>query len=554
MKLMAASTLTLIALGALTPTLSLAQVVPDAGTFIRELETEPTPVPERDNLNVQLPEQPPAPITEGGPALLVERFTLTGNQAIGTDTLLALIDDLTGTQVTLGELQQAAARITAYYRAQGYFLSRAYLPQQDVTGGVVTIAVLEGRLGELALNNTSHTRDFVLRRPFNRIEPGQMLTARDFETPLLRLSDLPGINVSTTLGPGETLGSSNLNVDVTQGPWVEGTLEADNYGNVYTGEYRLGASLRVNSPLGLGDRFDLRALGSDEEQVFFRAQYQLPVGPWATDIGVAYSDMDYELGDEYAEIGATGNAQITTGFIRQSLLRTRRYNLEVQLQYDNKDLEDSIEAFASTSNKNSELYTLTLAGDWRDSFAGGGFTRYSLAYTDGDLSLDSYLDQIIDGATAQTAGSFHRWTPSLMRLQNLGGNWSLHAQVHGQIASKNLDSSEKLSLGGAYGVRAYPQGEATGDQGWLANVEVRYDLTRQWQLFGLLDHGEVERNKNPWDATVDNDRSLSGAGIGARWNHQAFSVNGTLATPLGSEEPSIDNRDPRLFVQAIWRF
>src|SRR5690606_16297847 len=293
---------------------------------------------------------------------------------------------------------------------------------------------------------------------------------------------------------------------------------------------------------------------SDEEQIFFRAQYAVPVGLWATELGAAYSEMSYELGDEFSEIGATGEAQITTAFVRQSLIRTRQQNLDVQLQYDSKDLEDQIEQFGSTSTKSSELFTVTVSGDTRDSFAGGGLTRYALAYTHGDLTLDSYLDQFIDGMTGQTAGSFNRWTPSIMRLQNLGGNWSLYAQLHGQIASKNLDSSEKFSLGGAYGVRAYPQSEASGDQGWMANVEVRYDLSRQWQVFGLLDHGEVERNKNPWDATVENDRSLSGDGIGTRWNSGPFNINATLAAPIGSEDSTIDDSDVRLFVKAVFSF
>src|SRR5690606_26547690 len=154
-----------------------------------------------------------------------------------------------------------------------------------------------------------------------------------------------------------------------------------------------------------------------------------------------------------------------TVFARQSFIRTRGYNLEAQLQYDDKALEDSIEQFGSTSEKSSELVTPTLMGDWRDNPGGGAITRYALAYTRADLTLDSYLDQVIDGVTARTAGSFNRWMPSIMRLQNLGGHWSLYAQVHGQFASKNLDSSEKFSLGGAYGVRAYAQGEATGDEG-----------------------------------------------------------------------------------------
>src|SRR5690606_42129117 len=93
-----------------------------------------------------------------------------------------------------------------------------------------------------------------------------------------------------------------------------------------------------------------------------RAQYGAPVGPWATELGAAYSDMDYELAEEFENIGATGNAQITTVFARQSLIRTRALNVEVQLQYDSKDLEDKIAAFGSRSDKESELYTLTQIG------------------------------------------------------------------------------------------------------------------------------------------------------------------------------------------------
>ena len=487
-------------LAALLPALlsgvAFAQVVPDAGTFIRELETEPTMEPERDNLDVQLPEQTqPAP-AEGGQAVLVDEFEVTGAVTFTAAELKALVDDLAGQTLTLAELQEASNRITRYYRERGFFLTRAYLPQQDVSDGVVTIDVLEGRLGKVDLSNGSHTRDFVLKRPFRSLEPNQMLTADDLETPLLRLSDLPGIDVATTLVPGEEVGTSDLKVDVTQGPWVNGTVELDNYGNESIGEYRLGASLQVNSPLGLGDRFDIRALGSDEEQVFFRAQYQMPVGPWATELGVAYSDMDYTLGGNFEELDATGNAQITTAFARQSLIRTRNANLNVQLQYDSKELEDKIGAFASNSDKESELYTLTVSGDWRDQLLGGGVTQAALSYSRGELTINSYLDQVIDSVTAQTAGDFERWTPSLMRLQNLGGNWSLHAQIHGQFADKNLDSSEKFSLGGAYGVRAYAQGEASGDEGYIANLEVRYDLNSQWQVFALADHGEVDINKN----------------------------------------------------------
>jgi len=545
----------LMAMGGISTAAHAQVVLPDSGSIIRDIQSSPTfgeSIPVSDSVSLQQ-EEMGSSADSGGLAILVDRFAVTGNNAFSESILLSLLDDLAGETLTLSQLEAAAGRITSYYRDQGYFLSRAYLPEQDVSGGVVTIAVLEGRLGDIRFNNTSRVKTTVLQRPFNNVRPGQMVTAEPIETPLLHLSDIIGVNTSTTLVPGSLQGTSDLIIEATPTPLVSGTVEVDNFGNRYTGEYRLGASVRVNSLAGFGDKLDLRALASNEEQLFFRVQYAVPVGPWATEVGAAWSDMDYELGGDFSDIGATGNAQIATAFVRQNLIRTRAFNLEAQLQYDRKNLEDKIKAFRSLSDKDSELYTLTLSGDLRDSLGGGGVTRVSLAYTTGELRINSLLDKVIDSITAKTDGSFYRWTPSVMRLQNLGGKWSLHSQIHGQFASKNLDSSEKLSLGGAYAVRGFPQGEASGDQGWLANIELRYDLNRGWQVFGLLDHGELKRNKNQWSSS-ENQIDLSSAGMGVRWRREGFYVTGTLATPLDSRDSVIDNRDPRAWVQAIWQF
>ena len=94
----------------------------------------------------------------------------------------------------------------------------------------------------------------------------------------------------------------------------------------------------------------------------------------------------------------------------------------------------------------------------------------------------------------------------------------LAGSVSGRRASKNLDSAEKISLGGPFGVRAYPVGEAAGDDGYLATIELRYDV-RQNMLPGSLslsvfyDTGTVSINHDPY-AAGDNNRRLSGAGLG----------------------------------------
>jgi outer membrane protein assembly factor BamA len=70
--------------------------------------------------------------------------------------------------------------------------------------------------------------------------------------------------------------------------------------------------------------------------------------------------------------------------------------------------------------------------------------------------------------------------------------------LNGQAANKNLNSSERFSLGGANGVRVYPRGEVSGDQGFLVSAELHWALPGYgWQLATFFDAGRVIISKDP---------------------------------------------------------
>ncbi|UCJ17471.1 ShlB/FhaC/HecB family hemolysin secretion/activation protein [Pseudomonas sp. MM211] len=528
----------------------MAATLPDAGQSQQTIDQQPLQLPGKQSLELNLPDAPATEATTSGPSLQVNGFTLQGNSAITSDELLVLLSDLQGRTVSLGDLQAGANRITRAYRERGYPLARAYLPAQEIDGGVVQIAVMEGRYGEVGLNNSSRVSDAALA-PITQLKSGDAVRSAALERSLLLLADTPGVEVKSTLKPGASVGATDLLVDVQPGPLLSGSIDADNYGNRFTGEYRLGGTLNVNSPLGLGDRLSLRAMGSDEDQQYGRIAYQLPIGPWATQVGVAYSDMDYQLAKDFDDLDAHGNARITSVYAIQPLVRSRDFSLYAQLQFDDKRLKDDIDLFDSKSDKRSRVVIATLNGNSRDNLLGGGVNSFALAWSQGSLNIDGELNQAIDDLTAGTQGRFHKLNPSLVRLQRLTDRFSLYGQLQGQWADGNLDSSEKISLGGAYGVRAYPQGEASGDQGWLANLELRYALTDSWQLSSFLDHGQVRLNKDTW-SNGENHRSLSAAGVGARWAAHDWQVNAVAAWKLGNDDPQSDvDRSPRVWVQLV---
>ena len=129
-----------------------------------------------------------------------------------------------------------------------------------------------------------------------------------------------------------------------------------------------------------------------------------------------------------------------------------------------------------------------------------------------------------------------------------------------QKASKNLDSSEKFLLGGATGVRAYPQGEASGDSGYLANAELRYSLNLAavpgvLQPFVFVDAGGVTLNETPFAAGT-NRRNLAAGGIGLSWARaNDFQLKLTVATRIGAERVLSDTDErTRGWLQAIKYF
>ena len=256
--------------------------VPDAGRSLREIEsTQPefAPLPDQAPLDDSAARPAPAPSgdPDGGARLHVRAFRLQGNLHVDTDALRGAARRPERQRAGPGRPARGRRPITRYYHDQGYLLAR-YLPPQEIRDGVVDIAVQEGVYDEIQLDNRSRVSDAVLRRGLSVLRPGDPVHIDNLESRLLRLSDLPGAAVQGTLRAGAHPGSSTLLVNAAPTPLVTGSIDADNFGGYYTGEYRLGGSLDVNNPLRLGDQLSLRLLTSDRKQRYYYAAYQAPVG------------------------------------------------------------------------------------------------------------------------------------------------------------------------------------------------------------------------------------------------------------------------------------
>ncbi len=515
-----------------------AQQPPVAGQ-LQQIPPANVPLGSAPEIRIERPDPAVDAVAEGS-SIRVDALRVTGATLFTEAELVAAADFTPGRDLTLPELRNAAARITRFYNDRGYVLAQAYLPAQDVVGGTVTITVIEGRYGAIELRNQSGVSDAVAAGVLSGLNSGAPVAIAPLERRLLLLSDIPGVAVHSTLSPGAEVGSSDLTVDLTRAPRISGSLEADNAGNRYTGAYRFGGSVNFANLTGLGDLISLRLLASTEGLAYGRAAWQAPLGD-AT-VGAAYTHLQYDLGREFEVLDAGGTADIFSAFASYPLIRSRNANLYALASFDAKFLSDEIGLVSQVSDKESRALTVGLRGDSRDGFGGGGWNTGSWSWTSGELDIESPFERAADAVTARTQGGFNKLQYAVSRLQTVSGPLSLYGSLRGQMATDNLDPSEKMELGGAYAVRAYPEGEAYGDEGYVATVEARLALD-QWtgslpgrfQLIGFVDAGEVDFAHDPWFAGSNHARR-SGVGAGLVWSGpDDLFVRVTYAHRLGDQ-------------------
>lgn len=522
---------------------------PDAGNILKNTQEseikEPSALPPGITVKEDS-EQPPAADRQ---TVNVTRFSITGQDLFSEAELTALLGDSTGKELTLAELTERAGRITKYFRDHGYLVARAFIPPQESKDGTITIEVVVGKYGHIEILNHSRLDTSYLQAVVSPLKSSGYICRDKLERVLLLVSDTSGIALKSTLAPGKEPGTADLILEVTDTAGVTGQVYSDNWGNRFTGDSRGGLNVTLNNPGKIGDSLTLDGLyGSGSGLRNWSAAYSLPTSSDGGRFGISYSRVSYLLGKDYAYLNASGMAKTTSLYETYPLLRSREANLNIRLSYDHKELSDQTDS--SDSQKQSNSVSLSLNGDRLDR-AGDGVSGFDLTVTGGHLTLDSADARTFD-TEAQTAGSYTKGTLSLFRQKYLNPRLSYSLSLNGQLASKNLDSSEKLFLGGASGVRAYPQGEAAGDNGYFFTGELRWNMpTPRLQLAAFFDNGHVTVNKSSWNGSGENDRTLSGAGLGVILGRPGdYTLRLDYAWKLGSESAQSDtDKNGRFWVR-----
>ena len=432
--------------------------------------------------------------------ITLKNIQFQGVTILGDMELKGIVEPFLHSPMTYEQMLEIGMVVESYYRQNNY-LARAILPPQDLSDGVLMIDVIESVFSkveiEQELADLPNTQAHVSAIIDAQQRTGEPLNTKSLDRALALANDLPGMSAQGSLRQGREAGETELLLKLYQGRTRQTELTMDNGGSRSTGAIRLMASLTWFNPNDLADMLNVVAVhtrGSD----YARLAYSLPVGTDGWRMGLNASAMNYEVVvGEQGMVGAVGRA-VTQGMEwLYPLLRADDRSATVTLTADAKKFQNTSAQGLLMSDYEAKVLAAQVSGFYRDLNPGGGTGTYSLQLSHGNINLDGSLSQQTDSTTVQTEGVFNKVRVSGTWQQALTTQTSAFISYTGQLADKNLDSSEKMQLGGMNGVRAYPTGEGSGTDAQLIQLELRHRLDSGINLTGFYDWGQLWLQHDP---------------------------------------------------------
>lgn len=481
---------------------------------------------------------------DGAFTFTVNAFEFTGELSDAERQRVdAFLTPWRGRDVTLAQLHALRDTLTAVLYNGGDSLVRVVLPPQTVKNGVVRFEIVRGHVESIDIRNQSRVSTELLENILGSTSHATP-TLREIERNMRLVDGIPGVGTaSSALSTGTTPGGTIVDVDVTPADRFYGAATVDNAGSQQAGWRRLVLSGGANNLLGLGDQFQAIVLGTprfmqtqageDGRTRLGRLSYDMLTGIGASRAGLAYSHVDYRLGEAFAGLGS-GDADVVSLYGTYPLIRSTDATL---------DIGASIEARRSTDDRFDNLLESqqrglvasvradgSLDGNW---LGRRNLTQYSAVLSGGNSKQKEFDYTSTDSQLESHSFNFAKFEPAVSYVQAVTPTIQFMVSAHGQWASRSLDGSQRLGLGGPTAVRAYDQNAAAVDDGLIMSISAT-------KLLRVLPGAALQAFYDDARGRVRNDGMVTGGsvhlqgyGVGASYSGKHIAAQISYAMRAG---------------------
>ncbi|WP_444993986.1 ShlB/FhaC/HecB family hemolysin secretion/activation protein [Aliikangiella sp. IMCC44359] len=480
--------------------------------------------------------------------------------------------------ITLGMIETIADRITKYYRERGFILAKAYIPEQKVRDGVVTLTLLLGVLGEVKVNENNLYNDEIISSVFDGMLT-HPVTSERVEEHLYLVNDLPGISTSGFFEAGSQVGDTRLNVNIKNEEYINTNLRVDNHGSEEAGQDRFYGEVLWNNPTGTADQLSLGVLyaGNPGNTTYGQLRYSTKFFSPRLKLSLGYANNAFVLGTETSDVAKALDLQGETNIIdfvaSYQFKRSRIENYSFDFIYENIE---SLVLLNSLPNKgggvlDDEVRNTSLVFNYDIIQESSKMVHQgNIRLTQGDFVLGAELGQDEDYFILKA-------DYSLLSFWNIPfTNIETRSVVRSslQLSESALSSINQFALGGPSRARGFTAKEFSADQALYAGVDWFFNtpefldfkmgdtsLSNVLTPFLFVDAVYGYKNTQLEEAKATTS-TLINAGIGFQFSYPknitgniqvAFPIENNYSSPLGAGNRE-DDDDTRILFEFQYNF
>lgn len=476
------------------------------------------------------PVKPDSVSAPHGPCFLITRIELSGSTLLSAPAKNRLLAPWLNQCLDVTRINKLTDAVSSWYISRGYITSRAFLTEQDLTSGVLHLAVLEGKLQQIRLEGVPAR---TLKMTFPGLE-GKILNLRDIEQGMEQLNRVRKTPVEIEILPGDQQGYSVVNLTATPEFPLTGSVSFDNSGQKSTGTGQLSGALFGNNLLGLADKWFISGGRSSDfsnsgDAQNFAAGVSIPYGYGLLDYSYSWSNYLSTIDNNGYFWRSTGDTE------------THRLNGSWVL-FRNGDIKTGVSAGITHRINHNYLNDVLLDTSSRklSSFSLGinhtqkvasGVATFNPAFTQGVPWLGAEDDNDKHGDVPKA--EFRKWSVNGSFQRPVADKLWWLTSVYFQWSPDRLYGSERLTLGGETSVRGYKEQYISGDNGGYWRNELNWSLfTLPWVgdvgLLAAVDGGWLK--KDGFDRYASG--TLWGAAMGLTTVNRWVTSQFTVGTPV----------------------
>jgi hemolysin activation/secretion protein len=490
----------------------------------------------------------------------VDTILFAGNKMISSGLIQALIKKLLSSEhITPRDLQHLLKSIQKLYYDEGFLMVDIHLNATTSNNNSFVITIDEHRLTKDPHVLIYKKKDDVSwLNNFLSHKEGEPLNFKKLEREIKILNELPGYQATAKIRP-RSLNTEQVNVYLNKTDKINGKVSYDNFGARAIGTERIRTKLTINQPLNFGDQLILSAVNSTNELFnLYNMNYSFPLNTNGLRAFAQYSTAHYRLGS-YLDASPASHGDLDYYSVGLEYPLYLKQNFDLRLgasnnKYDFKSFRNNL----NVSNKSRVSNTFYLKGKFNDYFNGLNF--FNLSAHDGRTIIDNLAEKNLDQSSSgeDTLGDYQKVYFNFYRSQSILNDLKLDLNYVFQTASRNIDSSERLRVGGPYAVRAYATGEGLGTMGYMINADLKYYFQKQNKLITtgsiFYDLSNIKKYKDHYSGLTNNDLIYRGWGLAIYHRYDNFVVKGTWSKRIGDNPDPLSNGKDYDYTKKMDRF